>query len=220
MVPGITARLRRRPSAPSSPPLDRHRRAWWRDLRVVAGVVLILGCAVVGVRVLAADAETVAVWRVTRDLAAGTIPVPGDLERIDLPPLAAAPYVSAEGPPTVPLARDLRAGELVPRDATAGTPAVRWVTIPVEPLHAPIDLAAGDRVDVWATGVDDFGVPLAPREVLAGVLVAAVAADALGLGGEIGVVVEVAPGDVGALLGAVRGRSVDLVRAPVAAASP
>ena len=219
MSPAVTRRWLRRETTQSSPVADRGRRPWWRDLRVAVGVALIVACALAGVAVLAADSDEVVVWRALRPLAAGAVPSAADLEAIAIPAAAAGPYLPADAPADVPLARDIRAGELLPREASPAGRSVRWVTVPVEPLHAPIGLAPGDRVDIWTTATDEYGLPRPPREVLAGVLVLAVADEALGLGGEFGVVVEIPPGDVGTLLAALRGGGLDLVRAPVGTGS-
>ncbi|MFM8774744.1 MAG: hypothetical protein ACKOFP_13145, partial [Actinomycetota bacterium] len=72
-----------------------------------------------------------------------------------------------------------------------------------------------ERVDVWATSSDDLAAPTPPRLVLPGALVSSVATEAMGFGGEYGVVLEVAPDAAGELLDAVRTGAIDLVRAPV-----
>ncbi|MGI9197816.1 MAG: SAF domain-containing protein [Candidatus Nanopelagicales bacterium] len=200
---------------PVSPPAARGRRPWWRDARVLAGVGIVIGCMLIGARMLASDGDTVRVWQVSRDIAAGTVIGPDDVSAVDVPRTAAAAYAVASGLPTARLARDVTAGELLPAAIDAPTPDVRWVTVPVEPLHAPVDLAPGERVDVYASEGGDLGVPAKPRLVLADALVSTVAADSVGLGGEFGVVLEVTPDATAELLSAVRSGALDLVRVPV-----
>ena len=202
-------------SPPPSPPAARTQRSWWRDGRVIGGVLIVVLSAVVGARLMASGDDTVAVWQVTRDVAAGAVLGPDDVIAVNVPASSASAYASAMGLPVDRIARDLRSGELVPVGGDATVPDLRWVTVPVEPLHAPADLLPGERVDVWATASDDLAAPTPPRLVLASALVASVSSDAVGFGGEYGVVLEVAPEAISDLLDAVRSGAIDLVRVPV-----
>lgn len=219
----VTSVLSRRASQdvqapPPSPAADRPRRAWWRDPRVVGGVAIVVVCTALGARAAAAGDESVDAWRLTRDLAPGATPTAADLEAVALSPDAASGYISTATPPQGRLTRAVSAGELLPAAALAvGEPVeVRWVTIPVEPLHAPADLAAGERVDVWSTA-DSLGGAVEPALVLPAALVSAVSADSVGFAGEYGVTLEIAPDAAAAVLAAVRSGAVDLVRVPVEA---
>ena len=206
---------------PPSPAAVRPRRGAWRDPRVIGGVAIVAVCTIVGARAVAAGEDTVDVWRVTRDLAPGATPTAADLERVAVPPEAAAAYVAAPDVPSGRLVRAAHAGEFLPAAAlaeVAGDVEVRWVTVPVEPLHAPPDLAPGERVDVWASTGDSLGEAPAPALVLAAALVSAVSADAVGFGGEYGVTLEIRPEDAAGVLAAVRSGAVDLVRVPADAA--
>lgn len=202
-------------AVPPSPPAQRSRRAWWRDTRVVLGLALVVGSVVLGARIMTLGEQTVSVWRATRDIAAGAVPSTADLEAVSLPATVAGAYAPAADVPQQRLARDIRAGEVLPAEGVAGAPVVRWVTLPIEPLHAPADLAPGDLVDVWSTPQADLGAAVAPELVRSDVLVVGVDGDPAGFGGEYGVVVEVAPTDAADVLRAVRGGAVDLVRVPV-----
>lgn len=213
----MSSLLRRKPQSaalPASPAAARPRRAWWRDLRVVLGIAIVIVCMVVGARAVSAGDDTVSVWRVTRALAAGTIPAPSDVQAVSVPRDTSTPYALTTAPPGARLARDVAAGELLPAEVDGPEPNVRWVTLPVEPLHAPTDLAPGERVDVWATSTADLGAVVKPTLVLAGALVSSVSSDAVGFGGEYGVVLEVAPQAAGDVLAALRTGSIDLVRVP------
>ncbi|MFO1541347.1 MAG: hypothetical protein ACKOTZ_13030 [Chloroflexota bacterium] len=189
---------------------------------MIGGVAIVAVCTIVGARAVAAGEDTVDVWRVTRDLAPGATPTTADLERVAVPPEAAAAYVAAADVPAGRLVRAAHAGEFLPVTALAeeaGSVDVRWVTVPVEPLHAPPDLAPGERVDVWASTGDALSDAPAPTLVLASALVSAVSADAVGFGGEYGVTLEIRPEDAAAVLAAVRSGAVDLVRVPADAAA-
>lgn len=199
---------------PPSPPARRTSRAWWRDARVLAGVALIIVSMLVGARLLAGGSDNVAAWQATRDLAPGAVVSADDVVAVAIPASLAAAYADGSGLPTSPLDRPLLAGEILPVPAEAAASDARWVTVPVEPLHAPVDLAPGERVDVWATQGDDLGAVPVPELVLEGVLVSQVAVDGVGLGGEYGVVLEIDPRDAAAVLAAARSGGIDLVRVP------
>ncbi len=199
---------------PPSPPARRTSRAWWRDTRVLAGVVLIVVSMLVGARLLSGGDDTVTAWQATRDLAPGAVVSPGDVVAVAIPAALAGAYAEGSGLPTSPLDRPLLAGEILPAPIDAAVGDARWVTVPVEPLHAPVDLAPGERVDVWATDGADLGTVPVPELVLEGVLVSEVAVDGVGLGGEYGVVLQIDPRDAAALLAAARSGGIDLVRVP------
>ena len=197
-----------------SPPVRRPSRSWWRDARVLAGVALIVVSMLVGARLLAGSDDTVTAWQATRDLAPGAVVSPDDVVAVTIPATLAGAYADGSGLPTSPLDRPLLAGEILPTPADVTPGDARWVTVPVEPLHAPVDLAPGERVDVWATEGADLGVVPVPELVLESVLVSEVAVDGVGLGGEYGVVLEIDPADAADLLAAARSGGIDLVRVP------
>lgn len=202
---------------PASPPARRLRRARLGDLRLWLGLVLVAGSMLVGARLMGADDDTVVVLRATRDLAVGAgldglAPV-----RVSR---AAAGDLYLEGPaPDGVLRWPVQAGELVPRSAVASGPRAdsRLVTVPVDPLHAPPALQRGSLVDVWSVpGDPEQGEP---GLVLPAVSVADVSTDALGMGGELAVVLDVPSGQVAAVVDAARGGGVDLVAVPASSQS-
>jgi len=199
---------------PLSPRLARAR---WRDLRLWLGVVLIIASMVIGSRLMSHSDDRVTVWRATHDLSVGAVPS-------DLEPVAVGlgevgqGYARASQLPDAVLVRPVAAGELLP-SAALGAPhaeQMRVITLPVEPLHAPVDLIAGDRVDIWATPTES-STPGPSALVQASALVAQVAADSVGVGGEIGVSVEIPADRAEALISAVRGGVIDLVTVPIEA---
>jgi hypothetical protein len=201
-------------AVPSSPPARRPSRAWWRDTRVLAGIVLIAVSMLIGARLLATGGDTVSAWQVTRDLASGAVISTDDVVAVSIPTALAGAYAPGDALPATPLDRPLLAGEILPVPTEAAALDARWVTVPVEPLRAPVDLSSGERVDVWATQDPDLGAVPIPQLVLESVLVSQVAADGVGLGGEYGVVLEIAPRDTAAVLAAARSGAIDLVRVP------
>ncbi len=192
-----------------------HRR-WWRDSRVIAGVIVVIVCMVAGARIVTWGEERVSVWQVTRDLSVGASLTPAEVSAVDVPVALMQEFLSADAVPEGRLTRDVRAGELltVSSLATGVEPDVRWVTVPIAPLHAPADLAPGDRVDMWSTLRGDLGVIANPELVLTDVLVAQIFSDTRGFDGDFAVVVEVPPDQAADVLRASRGGAIDLVRVP------
>ena len=113
------------------------------------------------------------------------------------------------------------AGALVPADAFGPLPAAptRRVTVPVDPLHAPVGMTAGDVVDVWSTPATDAAVAAPPVLVLAGVLVAEADGATIGVGGQIAAVLEVPADDVDTIVTALRTGVIDLVEVPATGVS-
>ncbi len=170
---------------------------------------------VIGVGVMSADRDTVTVLRATRDLSVGA--TPSGLDRVVMSRAAAGDAYLTQEPVGAVLQWPVRAGELVPR-AALGTPprvASRQVTVAVDPLHAPVGLQAGDHVDVWASPSTSSRDAIPPRQVVADARVASVSADAVGIGGEVAVVLDLGVGEVLSVIEAVRNGVVDLVSVPV-----
>ena len=205
-------------------PFPRQRQLPWRDARLWAGLALVLVSTLAGALVLGRDDGAVQVWRATRDLAPGALPE-AEPVRVVIDGDASA-YVPASEPLSGHVVTPVAAGALIPASALRADPGpgVRRVTVPISAAHAPIGLAPGDRVDVWSSPGDAPGgaapgsalgtAPPAPALVLASVTVRAVAADALGLGGELPVALEVEQREAGLLVAAMRTGVVDLVAVP------
>jgi hypothetical protein len=200
----------------TAPAAVRQRRARLGDLRLWAGVVLLAVCALVGFAWVGGDDDTVTVWRAARDLGAGSAPT--DLEAVQVASeVAAAGYLRPSDDLDGRLRWPVAAGELLPAGSLAvpTTAAdMRQVTVPVDPLHAPVGLVAGDVVDAWVTPRSDTASAVDAGLVLGGAIVSAVSTDALGLGGELGIVLEVPAEDVPRIVAAARGGVLDLVAVP------
>ena len=192
-------------------------RVRWRDGRLWLGVVLIIVSMLVGSRLLSHSDDRITVWRATHDLSIGSLPT-------DLEPVAvaladsSAGYVRANQDPVGILVHPVAAGELLPTTSlgSADSEAMRVVTLPVEPLHSPVGLLPGDRVDIWATP-SESSMPGISRLVEASASVAAIATDSMGVGGEMGVAVRIPQDRADALIAAMRGGSIDLVSVPIEA---
>src|SRR3954470_22107537 len=91
----------------------------WLDLRLVLGLLLVLGSVLLGARVVSAADATVPVWAAAGDLAAGTVLTADDLVSRDvrLDDTGESYLSSSTRPEGRTLSRAVSAGELVPRSA-------------------------------------------------------------------------------------------------------
>jgi len=217
---------------PASPTASRLAVPGWLNARSAVGLLLVLATTLGGARLLGAADDTQSVWVATRDLAVGSTLAAGDLEPAQVRLLEQGErYLLAGGPGPLGyvLQAPLAAGELVPRSGLVrpddpGRP-LRDVSVPVEAGHLPGDLRAGQQVDVYVTaGAGPAGAPPASlaraaaptgtRLVLQGVAVTARPAEG-GVGARAsGVVLSVPADEVTALVAAVQGGAIDLVRVP------
>ena len=126
----------------------------WLDLRLVLGVLLVLGSVLIGARVLSSADATVPVWAAAGDLAAGTVLTGDDLVAVDvrLDDAAGAYLSTGTRPAGRTLARAVSQGELVPRAALAGPASLVQVALPVQAGYVPPGLTRGRLVDVYAVG--------------------------------------------------------------------
>ena len=140
---------------PASPPAARAQGPGWRDPRLVLGVVVVAGCVLLGSRVLAAADDTVAVWALRHDVAAGSALTSTDLTpvRVHLAGGGTERYLSADAAlaPGATASHDLVAGELLPRSAVAPDDGRDLVEVPlsVAPDDLPSSVRRGTTVDVW-----------------------------------------------------------------------
>ncbi len=201
----------------ASPPARRVRQSSWLDLRVILGVVLVLGSVVLGARIVSSADSSVQVWAVSRDLAAGTTLAGDDLRPVRVRLHSDADrYVRATAPlGGRTLTRPVGAGELLPRAALTTSPIGRLISLPVPPLHAPDSLRRGQLIDVFATTKSTTGTAASNTErVLAGVPVQAVRLPRSGLassGADYAVLVRVPPELVKRLVTAIRTAEIDVV---------
>jgi hypothetical protein len=140
------------PPAVPGPVPRRVRPPRWLDLRLVLGVLLVLGSVLLGARVVGGADATVPVWAAAGDLAAGTLLTGDDLVAVDvrLDDAAGAYLSTATRPAGRPLARAVRKGELVPRSALEKPPALVQLALPVQAGYVPQGLERGRLVDVYA----------------------------------------------------------------------
>jgi len=208
-----TSDVARNGAHPASPvAAQRLASARWRQPRLVLGVLLVAAAMVLGARVLAALDDSVLVWRVESPARAGSpaaaLEVRAVAVRFDDADTEAA-YLSADQPvPTAGVvARPLAAGQLlsvtdvVPADGRAAA----QLPLDVPAGSVPLDLAVGDRVDVWVVpGVANAdgaavtpGEPVPPKavRVLQDVRVTAVSAVGTTVGDTRQLVVDIPSAD-------------------------
>lgn len=183
-----------------SPAAQRSRAPRWLDLRLLIGLVLVVAAVLAGARIVSAADETVTVWAVTNDLAAGTTLAADDLETVEvgLDEYAAAYLAATSDPVGKTLSRDVSAGDLLPVGAIAEESDLVGLALSVPASNVPLTVSRGDRVSIYATTTPAPGAQAAaPSTVL--VVEAAAVADvsdrsqgALSVGsGELQVVVRV-----------------------------
>jgi SAF domain len=137
----------------------------WLDLRLVLGVLLVLGSVLIGARVVTAADATVPVWAASADLAAGTVLTGNDLVAVQVRlDDAAGGYLSTgTHPQGRTLARPVRRGELVPRSALDRPPALVQLALPVQAGYVPPGLDRGRLIDVYALVGNATGAQTAAR---------------------------------------------------------
>jgi len=205
---------------PGSPPAARLRRPGWRDPRMAVGLVLVAVATVVGARLLGTADDTVTVWATADEVRAGDPVTAAALvpSRVRLADGATeSTYLPAGAVPGGVFTRDLGAGEILPVGAVgaAGAEATVDLSLAVEAAGAPVDLEAGDLVDVWSVAEPaDVGRPGDAAPVLEGVAVQTVrSGTSLGATGrQVVVAVGEDELDVGDALASLAGGTVVLVR--------
>lgn len=182
-----------------SPAAPRSRMPRWLDVRLLVGLALMITAVLLGARIVSAADDTVTVWAVTNDLAAGTTLTAGDLQTVDVGLRQhAAAYIAATSDPVHKvLTRDVSAGDLLPAAAVAEDSGLVALALSVPASNVPLTVSRGDRVSIYATTLPTPGAQAAASTAL--VVEAASVADvsdrsqgALSVGrGELQVVVKV-----------------------------
>jgi len=155
------------PPAPAPGPSPRPRRVAapsWLDLRLVLGVLLVLGSVLLGAKVVANARQQYPRVALRHDLAAGVVLAASDLRlvQVQLPDGGGRTYLThlrdAVGRR---LTRPVAGGELLPRAALDLVPAQTTVTVPLAAGSAP-ELRKGQRIEVWLSTPSCSSVVLLP----------------------------------------------------------
>ena len=135
-----------------SPVARRLRSPRWLDLRLVLGVVLVLGSVLAGVTVVTASDRSEQVWAAAHDLSAGVVLTAGDLRSVSLrfPAGRAAYFGASSNVAGQTLTRAIGAGELLPRSAVGSSGASTTVAVPLSADVAP-RIKAGQRIRIWVS---------------------------------------------------------------------
>ena len=207
------------PRSLGSPTARRVEPPKWRDARLAAGLILLLGSVVVGARLVGAADHTVPLLTVVADLPAGHAVEAGDLGQVRARVVApAGVYLAADQASRVighRLARAMGKDELLPNAALAGLidPATaRDVPIVLDTLRLP-RLHSGDLVDLYATfKPTNPGQPATVSIVVTKVEVIGDPANREGASGKMRVVLRIPTAMVTVVVRASELGDVDLVR--------
>ena len=157
--------------ATSSPSPRRVKTPNWFDLRLVAGVLLVIGSMVAGAVTIAAADSSTRVWAVTRDLAPGTVLTSGDLKpiKVRLPSMdlyfATETKTSQDEIVGMMVATELFAGQPLTRPAVANTAAATTLTVPLSSDQAP-SVARGQRIELWLSSKSCHASVILPSVVV------------------------------------------------------
>jgi len=130
-------------------------------VRLVIGVLLIIGSVLTGAAVVAAADHRQAYWSLTRDLAPGTVLSAVDLRvvRVQLGTAHSAYVRSSEAVVGRALSAAARGGALLSRTDLTDPPRGVSVTVPLPPDNGP-KVAPGDRITLYLSTKTCRGVVL------------------------------------------------------------
>ena len=126
---------------------------------MILGLVLVLGCVLVGARVIAAADESTTVWALQHDLAPGSLLQDDDLKKVQVRLYEDADtYLSGSSSPAGRvLNRAVSADELLPKSALAKRSAYVTLALSVPSQRVPATLARGQAINVYATQAESAG---------------------------------------------------------------
>src|ERR1022692_4108556 len=144
-----------------SPPASRFRRPRWLDIRLVVGVLLVIGAVLTGALVVSGADHRSSYWALQHDVSAGTVLSDADLVpvRAQLGESAGSYLSSTEAVIGKSVLHPMRGGQLIPRLELAAPVQGVLVTVPVRSDNAP-RLARADRVTLWLSTKSCRGVVL------------------------------------------------------------
>ena len=169
------------PRVPAAPVARRISRPKWLNVRVVIGVLVVVGAVVLGARVVGAQRQLATVWTTTTDLQAGTVLTAQDLaeREVNLADVAGRYFGSGAALVGKQLTRALGAGEIVPV-AAVGDPAAdtRLLALTVPGQEMLPGMTRGSVIDVYL--VQGSGTDLTTKLVAEGLTVQEITAPSSG----------------------------------------
>lgn len=175
----------------SSPQPRRVRTPRWLDVRLVAGVILVLVAVLLGAKVVGGAQHTERRLALTHDLAAGATLQSGDVTAMNvrLPADGQVYAADLDGALGRQLNRPLSKDELIPT-AALGRPVPRTtISVPLAARSAP-ELQRGQRVEIWVSTASCPSTVLLAQVTVQAVHVGS---DTLGAGADQDVVLSVSP---------------------------
>lgn len=174
----------------------------WKDPRLAAGVLLVLGGGLAGGLILSGD-DTVPVLRAKSTIAEGTALTTGDFVVVDVPASVAGPHVRAASLPSdVVAAHSIADGELLSPSDLAAAESAKKVDLAIPLTVTPASgLRPGATVELWRVSVEAPGGKEAAATVLAkeAVLLDVERGDGM-FAGDVTAQVRVDPDDVESIL--------------------
>lgn len=140
------------PRPATAPTPRRMARPKWLNLRVLLGVLVVVGAVVAGAKVIGAERQLATFWATTTDLQAGTVLTSADLSQVELNlDDSASKYLGASVPVVgKQLLRPLGAGELLPSAAVGEASAdSRLLAISIDPSQMVPGLGRGSVIDLY-----------------------------------------------------------------------
>jgi len=187
-----------------------------RDVRLWAGVTLLLACALVGRATIHGAAARTAAFVLVNNLPQGATIRSQDVRLVQVNVPSPEMLVSAESQAIGDqVVRDLHVGEVLTVHDIGGqaTEQMRDVTIPLRAGHVP-NLSYGDLVDVWITPSTTGVAAPGPAHVIATKVLVSVPPEAVDSTTDTSITLEVSTDRVQSLVQASQDGYVDVVSVP------
>lgn len=184
-----------------------------KDPKLATGIALVVLSMVLGSWIISSADQRSEVWMLKEPLAAGSVLGADDLVATAVNLGDIGSYASTEDSlEGMRLTRDIGPHELIPQTAVSNsTLERRLVTIPVGLQHGAAAAVRGDKVDVHVSEKDAAGGIRPSKVILTSAVIAEINREETD-NGDIPVVLDVDPTQVPALVGALRGGVLDIVR--------
>ncbi|MGL4173761.1 MAG: SAF domain-containing protein [Actinomycetota bacterium] len=204
---------------------NRIRRPSFTDIRLLGGVLLVVGSVVGGYAMVNGFDQRVEKWRLVRSMAPGETLTPDDVRkvRVELGDQANQ-YVSSDSPVTgMTMVRGVDPGELLPKGSVSTVGSGEYRILPTPITTGGQYVQVGDLVEVWVAKRDGARDAYAPSKSLTRATVVELPPSdrSLGAGGDWVVTLSVPQASVEELITAVDNQSrITVVVQPTVAKDP